>query len=104
MDKKDILMFREVIGEGVFNHKSGNCERGTSWQNVATTLNAINGFFLAARAVRDRVTSLLKKFSAQNNSEKKLSREGGAEPTKYDTPLQDLVDLSRESGAKQVQI
>ena len=53
---------------------------------------------MTARAVRDRVTNLLKKFSAQNNSEKKLS---GAEPTEYDTLLQDLVDLSRESEAKQ---
>ena len=37
-DEKEIL-FREVIG-GVFNHKSRSCEHGTSWQNVATTLNA----------------------------------------------------------------
>ena len=56
---------------------------------------------MTARAVRDRVTNLLKKFSALNNSEKKLS---GAEPTEYDTLLQDLVDLSRESEAKQEQI
>ena len=43
-DEKDILMFREVIGDEVLNHKSGSRERGTSWQNVATTLNAIDGF------------------------------------------------------------
>ena len=60
---------------------------------------------MTAGAVRDRVTNLLKKFSAQNNIEKKkLSGEGGAEPTEYDTLLQDLVDLSRESEAKQEQI
>ena len=33
-----------------------------------------------------------------------MSGEGGAEPTKYDTLLQDLVDLSRGSEAKQEQI
>ena len=33
-----------------------------------------------------------------------MSGEGGAEPTEYDTLLQDLVDLSRESEAKQEQI
>ena len=97
-------MFHEVVGEGVFNHKSGSRERGNSWQNVATTLNAIDGFLFTARAVRDRVINLLQKFSAQNNSEKQLSGEGGAEPTEYDTLLQDLVDLSRESGVKQEQI
>ena len=85
-DEKDI-MFREVIGEVVFNHKPGSRERGTSWQNVATTLNAIDGFLLTVRAVRDRVT--------KNNNEKKLSGEGGAEPAEYDTLLQDLVDLSK---------
>ena len=36
-DEKDILMFRENIGEGSFDHKSGSRERGTAWQNVATT-------------------------------------------------------------------
>ena len=35
---------------------------------------------------------------------KKVSGEGGAEPTEYDTPAQDLVDLSRESEGKQEQI
>ena len=79
-DEKDILMFRENIGEGVFDHKSGSRERGTAWQNVAANLNAHDGFLLTDRVARDRVTNLLKKFSAQNNSEKKLSGEGGVEP------------------------
>ena len=65
-----------------------------------TTLNAVDGFLLTARAVRDRVINLLKNFLAENKSEKKLSGEGGAEPTEYDTLLQDLVDLSRESDTK----
>ena len=59
---------------------------------------------MTARAVRDRVTNLLKTFSAQNNREKKLPGEGEAEPTEYDTLLQDLVDPSRESETKQEQI
>ena len=88
-----------VIG-GVFYNKSGSRERETSWQNVDTTLNAVDGFLLTARAVRDRVINLLKNFLAENKSEKKLSGEGGAEPTEYDTLLQDLVDLSRESDTK----
>ena len=73
-DEKDMSVFCEVIGEGVFNHKSGIHECGTSWQKVATTLNAIYGFLLTARAFRDTVTNLFKKFSDQNNSEKKSIR------------------------------
>ena len=67
---------------------------------MVTTLNAIDGFLLTTRAVRDRVINLLKKFSAENKSENKLSGEGGVEPTEYDTLLQDLVDLSRESDTR----
>ena len=33
-----------------------------------------------------------------------MSGEGGAEPAEYDTLLQDLVDLCRESAAKQEKI
>ena len=57
-------MFREVIVEGVLDYKSASRECGTSWQNVATTLNAIDGFLLTARVVIDRITNLLKTFSA----------------------------------------
>ena len=64
-----MLMFCEVIGEWLFDRKSRSRECGTWWQNVATILNAIDGFILTARVVRDRVINLLKKFSAQNNSE-----------------------------------
>ena len=60
---------RELIGEGVFDRKPRICERGTSWQNVATTLNTIDGFLLTARTFRNRVTNLIKKFSDQNKSE-----------------------------------
>ena len=57
-------MFREVIVAGVLDYKSASRECGTSWQNVATTLNAIDGFLLTARVVIDRITNLLKTFSA----------------------------------------
>ena len=56
-------------------------------------LNAIEGFFLIARAVSDRVTKLLKKFLVQNNSKKNCQRKE-----------EDLIDLSRESDTKQEQI
>ena len=61
--------------------------------SVMKELNAIDGFLLIARAVSDRVTKLLKKFLAQNNSKKNCQ---GKE--------EDLIDLSRESDIKQEEI
>ena len=75
-------------------------ERGNAWQSVATSLNKLDGFVLTARAVRDRITTLIKKFSAQNNKEKKLSGEGGDLPSEYNILLQDLLDLSKDSDTK----
>ena len=66
-------MFCEVIGEKNFDHKSGSRDRVTSLQNVDASLDAIDGILLIATAFRDRVANLLKNFSAQLNSEKKLS-------------------------------
>ena len=74
-DEKDVLMFCEVIEEGAFDHKSKSREGRTSWQNVTTTLNAIDGFLLTYRAVTDRATNLLKRFSAKNISEKSNCQE-----------------------------
>ena len=95
-------MFQDVV-EGFFDNKPGSCERRTSWQNLTITLYAIDGLLLTARAVTDRVTNLLKKFSTQNNSKKggaeKEEGDEGAEPTAH-TLLQDLVDLNRDSDAK----
>ena len=69
-DEKDKLMFREVIGEGVFDHKSGRRERGTSRQNAATTLNLIDGYPLTARAFRDRVRFLPRTIVKKSCQEK----------------------------------
>ena len=39
--------------------------------------NIPEGFVVTDRAVKDRLTYLIRKFSARNNAEKKLSGEGG---------------------------
>lgn len=99
-DPKDILLMREVASVGVFTFKSGSRERGNAWQFVATNLNATEGFNVTARAVRDRMTSLMKKYSAQNNTERQASGLGGSEPSEIDTLLQDLVDINADSELK----
>ena len=53
-------MFHEVIGKGVFNHKYGSREREISLQNAVARTGEL---LLTARAVRNRVTNLRKKFS-----------------------------------------
>ena len=73
LEKRDIKMFCKVIAESVFRHRSGSRRRGNAWQNVATALNAVEDFVEINRAVRDMVAHLIRKFSARNNTEKKLS-------------------------------
>lgn len=96
-EAKDVLMMREVVASGLFTHNSGSRERSNGWQAVATNLNAIDGFMVTTRAVRDRITNLMKKFSAQNNAEKKATGIGGSEPTESEILLQDLMDMSADS-------
>ena len=71
-EKKDIKIFCEVIAECVFRHRSGSRKRGNAWQNVVTTLSPVEGFRKIGRTVRDMVAYLIRKFSARNNTEKKL--------------------------------
>lgn len=96
-EAKDVLMMREVVASGLFTYNSGSRERSNGWQAVATNLNAIDGFMVTTRAVRDRITNLMKKFSAQNNAEKKATGIGGSEPTESEILLQDLMDMSADS-------
>ena len=61
-DDKDVLLMREVLEKSVLVLKHGTQERGQAWQRVADELNALDGFHLTGRAVRDRIMTLIKKF------------------------------------------
>ena len=54
-DDKDVLLMREVLGKRVLILKPGSQERGQAWQRVADELNAVAGFHLNGRAVRDQI-------------------------------------------------
>ena len=49
------------------------------------------------RAVRDRFTHLSRSQNAKNNNVAKASGLGGAEPSEFDTLIQDLIQLSNDS-------
>ena len=52
-EERDILHLLGMTASGVFQTNSGNRERGNSWQNIATNLNAYNDFIITLRATRD---------------------------------------------------
>ena len=69
------------MSNGVFNFKSGSRERGALWQVVATNLSCYDGFeAITGRGVRERCTSLTKKFQIKNNKEIRSTGEAGEEP------------------------
>ena len=69
-DDKDVLLMREVLGKSVLILKPGSQERGQAWQRVADKLNALDGFHLTGRAVRDRIMTLIKKFKVKINKDR----------------------------------
>ena len=99
-EEKDLLMMREMAAKGVFNHRSGSRERGQVWQNIATSLNAYEEFLVTARAVRDRFTTLMKKYQAQTNADLKRSGIGGDELSEYEILIEDLISQSNDADIK----
>ena len=63
-EEKEVFMFREMAGKGIFDYKSGSRERGNLWQEIAYNLNNYEGFSVTARAIRDRFTSVMKKYKS----------------------------------------
>ena len=90
---------REVAALGVLSHKSGSKERGQLWQQVAENLNQNDDFYVTNRAVRDRLSTIMKKYRVLINKDKKLSGEGGEEVTEYDVLIEELIELSDDTDA-----
>lgn len=95
-------MMREMAAIGIFNHRSGSRERGQIWQTIATNLNNFEDFGgVTSRAVRDRFTTIMKKYKAQTNKDLKASGLGGDEPSEFENLMEDLILMSNESDLKQ---
>nr|XP_047124354.1 uncharacterized protein LOC124807039 [Hydra vulgaris] len=93
------MMMREVAALGVLIRKPGSKERGQLRQQVSDSLNK-NGFYVTSRGVQDRLSNIMKKHRGQANKEKKLSGEGGEEITKYDTFVEELIEVSDDTDAQ----
>ena len=82
---------------GVFQDKSGSRERGQIWHQIAINLNGYPSFSVTLRAVRQRFTTIIKKYKAQGTG---LSVQ---ELTEYETLLKDLIERYEESDLKSEQ-
>ena len=102
-DDKDVLLMREVLGKSVLILKPGSQERGQAWQRVADKLNALGGFHLTGRAVRDRIRTLIKKFKVKINKEKNQTGEGGGEPGEFEVLVEEVIDISEDTLKKRKQ-
>ena len=58
-EEKDIMLLKEMGGQGIFEYKAGSRERGAVWQVIASNLNCHKDLFdVTARGVRDRFKNL----------------------------------------------
>ena len=100
-DDKDLEMMKEMAANGIFSYKSGSRERGQLLQTIVTHLDSLYGFLVTKRSVRDRFTTLMRKYKARMNKEVKGSGTAGDEPSEYEILIEDLIQLSGESDLKQ---
>ena len=74
-------------------------------ENVANygklLLNSLDGCLVTKRLVRDRFTTLMRKYKGRMKNEVKGSWTAGDEPSEYEILIEDLIQLSDESDLKQ---
>ena len=88
-EEKDLLLMREMVSLGVFQHKSGSKERGQVWQQITTNLNGYPNFSVTLRAVRERFTTIMRKYKAKIKKEVQGTGLGGQELTECETRIEE---------------
>ena len=101
-EEKDLTLMREILGSDIFSFKAGSRERGNAWQHIAETLNLLEGFVVTSRSVRDHFTTISKKYIAQARKQEGATGLGGEEPTEYETLIEEIIELSKESDLKYI--
>ena len=99
-DQKDITLMREMLASNLYSFKNGSRERGAKWQDIATSLNVNDGFSVTGRGIRDRFTTIMRKWKSFENKEKNTSGIGGKKPSEFDVLIEELVALNEESERK----
>ena len=77
--------------------KPGSQERGQAWQRVAGKLNALDGFHLTGRAVRDRIITLIRQFKVKINKDKNQTGEGGGELSEFELLVEEVLKISEDT-------
>lgn len=91
-EDKDILLLKEMGGQGIFHYKAGSRERGAVWQVIASNLNCHKDLFeVTARGVRDQFTLLSRQHKSKTSRELKGSGTGGEELTEYEILIEDMI-------------
>lgn len=100
-EEKDVMLLKEMGGQGIFHYKAGSRERGTVWQVISNNLNCHKDLFdVTARGVRDRFTLLSRRYKSKTSRELKGSGSGGEELTEFDLLMEDMISLSDECDKK----
>ncbi|XP_078382732.1 uncharacterized protein LOC144665364 [Oculina patagonica] len=100
-EEKDVMLLKEMGGQGIFHYKAGSRERGAVWQVIASNLNCHKDLFdVTARGVRDRFTLLSRRYKSKTSRELKGSGTGGDELTEFELLMEDMIALSEESDKK----
>ena len=102
-EEKDLILMGEMASLGVFQHKSGSREKGQVWQQIATNLNGYPNFSETPCAVRERFTTIMRKYKAKIRKEVQGTGLGGQELTEYETLPEDLIERYEESELKSEQ-
>ena len=101
-DEKDILLLREIAGNGILLHKQGSRERGQGWSAVADVINTLDIFPCVAtpRGVRERFMILLRKYKTKASKAKLVSGLGGDIPTESKGLLEELYNIFTDTEKK----
>ena len=91
-EERDILLLREMAAGGIFQTESGSREKGSSWQNITTNLNAYNDFIVTLCAVGDRFTNIIRKHKSKARKEFARFGLGGEELNEYEQLLEVLIE------------
>ena len=70
---------------------------------IATDLSGYPSFSVTPRAVRERFTTIMKKYKAKIRKEVQGTGRGGQELAEYETLLEDLIERYEESELKSEQ-
>ena len=99
-EEHDVMLCREVIVAQPYKFKPRSPERGKAWDDIASTLNAIQrpSFKVTARSVRDRYNLLTNRRAQKIRAEEKASGID-VDISELDELLEDILEREKEAKA-----